>query len=278
MSGVSPIPESASTCCDRHKVRRPIIVSAALCSVALLGAASSVQQALPVRHPEGLVHGFLVLSSLQGQRLADGDLIQHVQGDRVTTRLTFHFKDGSRHDETAIWTQRRQFRLLTYQLQQKGPTFPQPLEMSIDVASGRATTRYRDDGEDKVEAETIDMPADLANGLVTTMLKNVSTTAPPASLSFIAATPKPRLVQLTIRVAGTEIFSTGGTARKATHFVLKPKIGGVAGVVAPVLGKTPPDVHVWILGGDAPAFIRAEQPLYAGGPIWRIELTSPAWK
>ena len=259
-------------------MKRHLMVSVALCGVALMSAASSAQQAVPVRHPEGLVHGFLVLSNLQGQRLADGDLIQHVQGDRVTTRLTFRFKDGSRHDETAVWTQRQHFKLLTYQLQQKGATFPQPLEMSIDVASGRVTTRYRDEGQDEVDTDTIDMPADLANGLVTTMLKNVSTTAPPESISFIAATPKPRLVRLEIRVAGAETFSTGGTARKATHFVLKPKIGGFAGVVAPVLGKTPPDVHVWILGGDAAAFIRAEQPLYAGGPIWRIELTSPRWK
>jgi hypothetical protein len=259
-------------------VKRPIIGAVALSCVALLNVALSAQQTVPVRHPEGLVHGFLVLSSLQGQRLADGDLIQHAQGDRVTTRLTFRFKDGSRHDETAVYTQRQHFRLLTYKLEQTGPTFPQPLDMSIDTASGRVTTHYRDDGQEQVDAETIELPADIANGLISTILKNVSTTAPPESISFVAATPKPRLVRLMIRVAGAETFSTGGTARKATHFVLKPKIGGFAGVVAPVLGKTPPDVHVWILGGDTPAFVRAEQPLYAGGPIWRIELTSPTWR
>jgi len=34
---------------------------------------------------------------------------------------------------------------------------------------------------------------------------------------------------------------------------------------------------VWILGGDAPAFVKAEQPFYAGGPVWRVELASPSW-
>jgi len=34
---------------------------------------------------------------------------------------------------------------------------------------------------------------------------------------------------------------------------------------------------VWILGGDAPAFVKAEQALYIGGPVWRIELASPSW-
>ena len=96
-------------------------------------------------------------------------------------------------------------------------------------------------------------------------------------MSYVAATPKPRLVRLAISVAGTETFKTGATARKATHYVLKVKIGGIAGWLAPLIGKQPPDVHVWILGGEAPAFVRAEQPLYTGGPVWRIELVSPTW-
>jgi len=48
-------------------------------------------------------------------------------------------------------------------------------------------------------------------------------------------------------------------------------------LIAPLVGKQPPDSHVWILGGDAPAFVKAEQALYIGGPVWRIELASPSW-
>ena len=48
-------------------------------------------------------------------------------------------------------------------------------------------------------------------------------------------------------------------------------------MLAPLLGKQPPDSHVWILGEEAPAFVKAEQPLYLGGPLWRIELVSPVW-
>ena len=175
-------------------------------------------------------------------------------------------------------SQRQQFRLITYQLKQRGPVFPRSLDMSLDAASGRVTTRYTDDGRETTATETLELPADLANGMVSTLLKNVRPEAPPASLSYVASTPGPRLVRLEIHVAGVQNFSTGGTARKATHFVLKVKIGGFAGFIAPMLGKDPPDVHVWILGGDAPAFVRAEQPLYSGGPVWRIELTSPVWK
>ena len=51
----------------------------------------------------------------------------------------------------------------------------------------------------------------------------------------------------------------------------------IAGFVAPLVGKQPPDSHVWILEGEAPAFVKSEQPLYNGGPLWRIELVSPTW-
>lgn len=118
---------------------------------------------------------------------------------------------------------------------------------------------------------------DLANGLVLTLLKNVRPDAPPTSVSVVAATPKPQVVKLEVGVTGRERFSTGGAARTATHYVLKVDIGGLKGVIAPLVGKQPPDSHVWILGGEAPAFVKSEQPLYMGGPVWRIELVSPVW-
>ena len=43
----------------------------------------------------GLVHGFLVLSTMDGNRLAQGDLNLVAVNDRVTNRLVFRFKDGS---------------------------------------------------------------------------------------------------------------------------------------------------------------------------------------
>jgi hypothetical protein len=113
--------------------------------------------------------------------------------------------------------------------------------------------------------------------MILTVLKNVRPDAPPKTLSFVAATPKPRLVKLAVTDGGQERFSTGGTGRVATHYTLKVEIGGVSGLLAPLLGKQPPDSHVWILGGEAPAFVKSEQALYLGGPVWRIELVSPTW-
>ena len=251
---------------------------AAFIVAGLLWPAVLAAEPVAVRHTEGIVHGFLVLRSLDGKALADGDLIQVARGNRVTTRLVFHFKDGSIHDETVVYSQRQRFQLLSNRLLQKGPSFPQPLEMTIDGVSGQVTVRYRNEhGEQKVETEHIDVPLDLANGMMLTLLKNIRPEAPPNTVSLIAATPKPRLVKLAITAAAQERFSIGGSTRTATHYVLKVEIGGISGLLAPLVGKQPPDSHVWILGGDAPAFVKSEQPLYLGGPMWRIELVSPIW-
>ncbi|MGH9357453.1 MAG: hypothetical protein ACRD10_15110 [Terriglobia bacterium] len=97
-------------------------------------------------------------------------------------------------------------------------------------------------------------------------------------MSYIAATPKPRLVKFAITSQGKETFWAAGAAYRATRYDVKVELGGLAGAVAPLIGKQPKDIHVWILGGKAPAFIRMEGQLYQGGPLWTIELTSPVWQ
>jgi hypothetical protein len=245
---------------------------------ALIQPAFVRADAVPVRYIEGLTHGFLVLRTLEGKTLADGDLTQVAHGDRVTTRVVFHFKDGSLHDETTVFSQGRTFRLLKEHLVQKGPSFEHPIDVSIDGSTGSVTVRSIDhDGQEKVETEHIDLPQDVANGLIFILLKNIRSDAGPTKVAMVATTPKARLVKLAISRQGVESFSTGNSTRKATHYVVKVEIGGAAGVVAPLLGKQPPDIHVWILGGEAPVFVKSEGPLFYGGPIWRIELICPEW-
>jgi hypothetical protein len=248
---------------------------------ALLGLTLTVvlrAEPVSVRHPEGIVHGFLTLSTLDGTLVANGDLIQNMRGNRVTSRLVFHFKDGSLSDETAVYSQRGSFRLWQDHLIQKGPTFPHQIDMTLDSTSGKVVVRYTDDGKEKTETEQMKLPPDLANGMTLTLLKNVSPASPPGELAMVVATPKPRLVKLKISSAGTDRFTTGTMGRSAAHYVVKIDIGGLTGLVAPIVGKQPPDTHVWVLEGEAPAFIKSEGPMFQDGPIWRIELVSPVWK
>lgn len=107
--------------------------------------------------------------------------------------------------------------------------------------------------------------------------EHIGARAPLPAVSMVVATPKPRLVKLELSSAGDEPFTTGSAARKAVHYVVKIDIGGLAGLVAPLVGKQPPDTHVWILGGEAPASVKSEGAMFLGGPLWRIELTNPVW-
>ncbi len=60
--------------------------------------------------------------------------------------------------------------------------------------------------------------------------------------------------------------------------MLKPKLGMWLSFFTTLLGRTPPDEHVWIVIDEVPAFVRFEGPLFLRGPVWRIQLTSPIWR
>ncbi len=213
-----------------------------MCPPLSFGLACCAAEPVAVRYTEGALHGFLVLRTLDDKLLAEGDLTQTVRGDQVTARLVFQFKDGSIHEETTVYSQRQRFQLISDRLVQKGPTFPQPLEMSINGTTGQVTVRYRDkNGEHKSEAK-LEVPSDLANGILPKLLMNARSDTMPKTVSLIAATPKPQLVKLAIATAGLERFSIGGSPRQATHYIVKVEIGGIAGLLAPLLGLQPPEL------------------------------------
>jgi hypothetical protein len=239
--------------------------------------ATATADPILVRYQEGTFQGFLVLRSQEGKILASGDLTQVVRGKRGVSHLVFRFRDGSVDDETAVFTKEGSFRLISDRHIQRGPTFPKPMDVQINALSGKVTVRYQDKGREKVETEQMDLPNDLANGIITNLLKNISPDTNETKLSWVAATPKPRVVKLLITRAGEETFSVAGLHHKSTRFNIKVEIGGVAGVIAPLIGKEPSDIQVWIAGGAAPAFVKSEGAQFMGGPIWRIELSSPVW-
>lgn len=243
---------------------------------ALSWAATLPAETVGVRYKEGLSRGFLVVRTQDGRQIADGDSSQVADGDRVTTHLAFRFKDGSTEEETTVFSQRGTFRLLSDHVLQKGPAFKQPMETSIDATTGQVVVRYADDeGKEKVVTERFDLPPDLCNGLLLTLLKNVRPSTPKTTVSYLATPPKPRIVKLVITPQGEEAFSTGISKHKAINFVVKAEIGGVAGVIAHLAGKQPPDTHVWILVGEAPAFVGLEGPFFGEDGIWKIDLVSP---
>lgn len=47
------------------------------------------------------------------------------------------------------------------------------------------------------------------------------------------------------------------------------------GVIAPIVGKQPPDIDIWIAKSEAPTFIEFDGPLSEDSPVWRMDLTAP---
>ena len=250
---------------------------AAIFFICLLTRPQALANPVHVLHTEGVVHGFLILRTPEGKTIASGDLFQTARNSHVTTRLEFRFTDGSLHEETAVFTQRGSFHLQSYYLLEKGPAFERPLEMWIDVAKNQVKVREMANGKNKISTDHMDLPDDLANGIVPILVKNVPSGPQELTVSLIAATPKPRMVRLRITPEGEDSFSVAGSQRKAKTFVAKVKIGGVAGAVVSLAGKQPPDTHFWISQGDAPTFLKSEGPIAANTPVWQIEVTCPVW-
>jgi hypothetical protein len=243
---------------------------AVLAVLALTSTLSGTALAEPVavRFTEGVGRGFPVLRNANGEKIAQGDLVQVARGDRVENRLTFRFRDGSFYDETVVYSQRDVFTLVSYRLVQRGPSFPETIEATVDRSSGRYTVRYKadEDSAEEVLNGKFEMPADAYNGLLGTLMKNLPT-GESATVQIIAFTPKPRLVKMLLTPATEDTVMMSETAVPSTRFLVKPQLG----LFASLLVADIPDIKMWVSGGEAPAFLRFEGPLYFMGPIWRID-------
>lgn len=230
---------------------------------------------IAVRYAEGVTHGFLTLRNAAGETLAEGDLLQVVKPEGVDSRLVFRFHDGSVHDETVVFTQRKVFTVQRYHLIQRGPSFPEQLEVKMERRTGRYEARSRK-GDDEPEAVTgdLDMAPDLYNGMMITLLKNLPKGAT-ETVQNAAFMPRPTVIELELSSVGEETVMAGDRKVEVTHFIMTPKLGLLRGAAAAVLGKTPPNYHCWLVTTGAPAFVAIDGPLYTGGPIWRIETVSP---
>ncbi len=263
--------------CKAHAMRGSRgTVAVATLILLVVGSTSIRAEAapVPVRFVEGVTRGFLVVKTPEGKAIATGDLLQVVKARGVESRMLLRFSDGSVFDETVVFSQQRVFTLLSYRLTQRGPTFPEELEVSVDREKGVYSAQSRR-GDKRDDAKgTIDLPPDVYNGMAVILLKNLGR-GESGTVRMLAFTPKPTVIQLELRPAGEDPVTAGTRPIPATHFVLAPKLGMVKRAGAMLLGKSPSDYHCWIVTADVPAFVRMAGSLYPGGPRWLIEPVSP---
>ena len=243
-------------------------LAALTCVLTLAAASPALADPVGVKFTEGITHAFPVLRSVGGEKLAQGEMVQIPRGDLVENRLTFRFRDGSLYDERVVFRQKDTFTLMSYQIVQRGPSFPESLDAKVDRETGRYEVRYKgdEDAAEEVLKGKIDLPNDVYNGLLCMLMKNLPADSP-ATVQIIAFTPKPRFVKMLLTPAGSDTVMMGEAAVPATRFLVKPQLGLFASLLVTDL----PDVKAWILGGEAPAFLRFEGPLFFMGPIWKID-------
>jgi hypothetical protein len=240
----------------------------------LIGAALTLWLAGPsqagtvaVRFQEGVTRAFPVVRTVTHETLAQGDLTQLAHGHRVVSRLVFRFKDGSLHDETVVYSQREVFTLLNYRIVQRGPSFPETLEAWVDRDTERYEVRHRpdeDSPEEFVSGRFI-LPADAYNGLLSVVIKNLGGSE--ETVSVVAFTPTPRVVKLKLLPLAEDRSPMAGAPLPTIRYQLRPELGQMKSLLVGDVA----DMLIWILPGEAPAFLRAEGPLYFMGPVWRID-------
>jgi hypothetical protein len=235
---------------------------------------TAVAAPVTVRYAEGVTRAFPSLRSADNEKLAQGDLTQVVRGDRVECRLVFRFKDGSLYDETVVFSQQGAFTLLSYHIVQRGPSFPETLDAVMDRETGRYAVHFRadDDSPEEILQGKIDIPDDAYNGMLSLVVKNLAPRNPEGprtidTVSIVAFTPKPRVVKLQLLPVAEDRVVVSDSPMQAVRWHIRPQLG----LFASLLIADIPDMRLWILPGDAPAFLRAEGPLYFMGPIWRID-------
>jgi len=237
-----------------------------------LGTAA-LAEPISVRHIQRPMHRFMVARSETGKIIASGEFSQVVQGDEVTMRLTYHFVDGSIDDETTTYRQQSTFRLVRNHHIQKGPFFVKPVDFTVEASTGIATSRTTDrKGRIHVESEHMDLPDDLANGFVGTLLLNVPQNATPFRVGMLAPVGGGRLIHILISPEGEQQFHIEGQTLKAAVFRIHPELGGIVGVIAQLIGLQPKDVMVWVLEGEEPAVVRIVGQLGGYGPVVNSEL------
>jgi hypothetical protein len=246
---------------------------------AVLMYSSADAAPVAVRFLEGAAHGYFIVRSLAGETIGQGELTQVLKGENlVESQVVIRFKNGSLYDEKVAFSQQRVFTMVRYHLIQRGPSFPDQIDVSIDrgTAEYKVRSQAGKDGKEKVLTGHFDLPNDVYNGMFVVVLKNLLKEAN-AKVNFLAFTPSPEVIPLQLLFIGEQSVRIADLSSKAKYYVFKPKIGKIRQFFGKLTGQLPADFHYdwWILTDETPSFVQFEGPLQLMGPIVRVELVSP---
>ncbi|HSD19279.1 MAG TPA: hypothetical protein VLC54_04540 [Anaeromyxobacter sp.] len=229
-------------------------------AAALLLVLADPAAAIEIRSPPGALHGFPSMSDETGTVIADGELSQERRGDRLFVHASWVFRGGRKAEETAT------FRLGTELAQERfawveteNGEEQRRFEVDFDVGDARSSVR-RGDRVARAQ-ERLDLPSGRSfagYGVALAASQLALGPGDEAELTFVAFTPGPRAITLSIRNEGEQGISTAGRSIACDRFTLHPKL--------PLLVRPfvhPRDALLWFTHGAPRALVRAEQELAA---------------
>jgi hypothetical protein len=218
-------------------------------------------QGVTLRYPQADLHGFPSMSDESGKLIADGELIQKLERDRLVVHAVWRFKDGRiavEDDQLRLKPELRQdsFRWV----ERRGNRELRRIE--VDFRTGKATVTHFNEGKPETWNEKLDLPAGKAftgysTALAVSQLRDeLADKEARRELTFVAFTPKPRTVSLEIsRNQGVRIRAAGRELA-ADLYQLHPSLPFPISLFAGAK-----DAHLWFTHSAPPALLRAEQNL-----------------
>lgn len=240
----------------------------------MLGAAPAdpENQAIPLRHGMGVLHGFPSMSDTMGRVIADGELTQEREGVRLLVRIEWAFVDGRRVEERDEFHIDRSLAQTQFSWVEK-KNGSELRRFDIDFGAGKATAVTRDKkGEVQREEATLELPPGRSFAGYGTALAVGELSLKPdaeARITFVAFTPKPRAVTLRVSRDLEEPIPVAGRSIGTDRYTLHPELPFPVNLFA-----NAKDGHLWFTHTAPPGLVRGEQNLITkDDPVVVIDVT-----
>ncbi len=236
----------------------PLSLRSSVVAAALVAATVVSAGAIEGNQIETALRAYPVLRDAAGQKIADGNFAQWVEGDGLHVQITYS-GNGRRMEETAVLRQRPELSQSKWRWHESsGGADIRTFEVDFD--SGMATAVKMENGEPRRWSEKVDItPGQTFAGFGFTLaikaLRARLIKGETVNLKAVGFTPQPRTVTVAISYTGGDTIRMVDRSVAAEHYVIHPKI--------PALAKwfvKAPDANIWLTPPPA-VFVRFEGAL-----------------
>jgi radical SAM superfamily enzyme YgiQ (UPF0313 family) len=224
---------------------------------------------------EGPSHTFPSVFTLEGGKLADGEFVQEVDGDRLLVRIVSAFEDGRCIEERAVFRQRPEL-IQDEWVWREARSGVMERSFHIDFAAGTATASKLEAGRlrrwaDEAEVDPGRAFAGFGFALALKGLRERLTGGEQVELQAVGFSPRPRVVTVEVSFEKIAQLAFGDRTVEGDQFVIRPDLPWVVGLFVDV-----PDSRIW-LGHAMPfEFLRWEGFLAEpSDPVVRVDAILP---